>query len=150
MDGVYIEVAMCCGKEREKNFYGDEKSRNFALHLHATLIRLLSSSAPFENHGFDDLHVSSAPSFSADTRSVRMLDVKFASMPSLFDVTSACRMASPSSSHVTFAGGYEPHVSQRIGVGRPAVRSSLAVTIFTLIGFTEKNNNKQRLMDNGA
>lgn len=103
---------------------------------HATLIRLLSSSAPFENQGFVDRHVNSAPSFSAETLSVRMLDVKLASDPSEFTVTSACRMASPSNSHVTFAGGYEPHVSQRIGVGRPAVSNSFGVTIFTLIGFT--------------
>jgi hypothetical protein len=103
---IYHFAAMCCGggdgggekgkeKEREKKeaFYDDEKSRNFTLsrafNLHATLIRLLSSSAPFENHGFDDLHVNSAPSFSADTRSVRMLDVRFASRPSLLAVTSA-------------------------------------------------------------
>ena len=107
--------------------------------LHATLIRLLSSRAPFENHGFVDLHVNSAPSFSAETLSVKILDVKLASIPSVFTVTSEFLMGSPSISHITFAGGYEPHVSQRIGVGRPAVRSSFGVTIFTLIGFTISN-----------
>lgn len=92
--------------------------------------------APFENQGFVDLQLSSAPSFSAETLSVRMLDVKLASAPSLFTVTSACRMASPSMSQTIFAGGYEPHDSHRIGVGRPAVSNSFGVTIFTLIGFT--------------
>lgn len=81
---------------------GNGKSDEY---VHATLIRLLSSRAPFENHGFVDLHVNSAPSFSAETLKLRMLDVKLASDPSLFTVTSACRMASPSMSHVTFAGG---------------------------------------------
>lgn len=65
-----------------------------------------------------------------------MLEVKLASAPSLCTVTSPCRMASPSMSQVTLAGGKEPHVSQRIGVGRPAVSNSFGVTIFTLIGFT--------------
>lgn len=110
--------------------------------LHATLIRLLSSSAPFENHGFDDLHVNSAPSFSAETRNVNILAVRFESTPSLFTVTSAWRIGSPSMSHVTFAGGYEPHVSHRIGSGRPAVSNSFGVTIFTLIGFTERRLRK--------
>lgn len=108
-------------------------------YVHATLIRRLSSSAPLENQGFVDRHVNSAPSFSAETLSVSILDVKLASAPSLFTVMSACRIASPSMSHVTFAGGYEPQVSQRIGVGRPAVSNSFGVTIFTLIGFTNEN-----------
>jgi hypothetical protein len=38
------------------------------------------------------------------------------------------------------AAGNEPHDSQRIGVGWPAVNNPLAVTIFTLVGFTIKNN----------
>lgn len=115
-------------------------------YVHATLILLLSSSAPLENQGFVDRHVNSAPSFSADTLSVSILDVKLASAPSLFTVTSPCRIASPSMSHVTFAGGNEPQVSHRMGVGRPAVSNSFGVTIFTLIGFTNesevKNNRK--------
>ena len=113
-------------------------------YIHATLIRLLSSSAPLENHGFVDLQVISAPSFSAETLSVSILDVKLASAPSLFEVMSACRIGSPSMNHITFAGGYEPHVSHRIGVGRPAVSNSFGVTIFTLIGFTGWGRNWKR------
>lgn len=124
-------------KQNEQWVDDDDDEKGSPLgYVHATLIRLLSSSAPLENQGFVERHVSSAPSFSAETLNVRMLDVKLASDPSLFTVTSACRIASPSKSQSTLAGGYEPHVSQRIGVGRPAVSSSLGVTIFTLIGFT--------------
>lgn len=68
-----------------------------------------------------------------------MLDVKFASAPSLFTVTSAFLIGSPSSSQITFAAGYEPQVSQRIGVDLPAVRSSFGVTILVLSGFTGKS-----------
>jgi len=119
------------------------RGKNLIIDLHATLILLLSSSDPFENQGFDDLHVNSAPSFSADTLNVKILDVKFESAASLFTVTSACLNGSPSSSHVTLAAGKEPHVSQRIGVGRPAVSNSFGVTIFTLIGFTISNSSEE-------
>jgi hypothetical protein len=119
----------------------DEKKN--IIDLHATLILLLSSSAPFENQGFDDRHVNSAPSFSADTLNVKILDVKFESAASLFTVTSACLNGSPSSNHVTFAAGNDPHVSHRIGVGRPAVSNSFGVTIFTLIGFTISNSSEK-------
>lgn len=134
---VYYYQSWCWWKKAQIGLAGD-------MYVHATLIRLLSSSAPFENQGFVERHVNSAPSFSAETRNVRMLDVKLASAPSLLDVTSACRMTSPSMSQITFAGGYEPHVSHLIGVGRPAVSNSFGVTIFTLIGFTERANKKRR------
>ena len=49
-------------------------------------------------------------------------------------------MGSPSNNQVIFAAGYEPQLSQRSGTGCPAVNRSLAVTIFTLIGFTESRN----------
>lgn len=52
---------------------------NQQIYSQATLMIRLSSTAPPENHGFVARHDSSAPSFSAVTRSVSMLDVRFAS-----------------------------------------------------------------------
>lgn len=55
---------------------------------------------------------------------------------SLCTVTSALRIGSPSSSQAIFAAGYEPHDSQRMAIGCPAVSRSLGVIIFTRTGFT--------------
>lgn len=55
---------------------------------------------------------------------------------SLCVVVSAFRIGSPSSNHVTLAGGKDPHVSQRKGTDLPATNRSLADTILILIGFT--------------
>lgn len=57
-------------------------------------------------------------------------------MLSLCVVVSAFRIGSPSSNHVTLAGGKDPHVSQRKGTDLPATNRSLADTILILIGFT--------------
>ena len=68
-----------------------------------------------ENQGFVALHVTSAPSFSATTFSVRMLVVRLPSWAVVVVVTSPFLMGSPSSSHVSLAGGYDPHASHRKG-----------------------------------
>uniref|UniRef100_A0A182Q8G4 Uncharacterized protein n=1 Tax=Anopheles farauti TaxID=69004 RepID=A0A182Q8G4_9DIPT len=130
----------------------------------------LSSIAPPENHGLDARHVSSAPSFSAVTRSVSMLEVRLESwwkgkirpetrgingritppigalltLLSVCTVMSALRSGSPSSSHTILAAGNEPHDSHRIGTGRPAVSSSFGDIIFTRSGFTGGRGNGTR------
>lgn len=130
---------------------------NQQIYSQATLMIRLSSTAPPENHGFVARHDSSAPSFSAVTRSVSMLDVRFAScqerkknvwrkstsgspanltLLSLCTVMSALRSGSPSSSQTILAAGKEPHDSHLIGMGRPAVSSSFGVTILARSGFT--------------
>lgn len=99
----------------------------------------LSSRAPVENQGLVARHVTSAPSFSATTFSVKMLVVRLPSWPPpvVVVVTSPLLLiGSPSSSHTIFAGGYEPHASHRKGTGWPAVSRSFGVTIFTFNGFT--------------
>lgn len=73
-----------------------------AENLHATLMRLRSSIDPLENQGLAALQINSAPSFSADTRNIKIVDVRLASLPSLLTVTSAFRIGSPSNNHVTF------------------------------------------------
>lgn len=114
-------------------------SRLFSVHLHETLILRLSSMAPLRNQGFIALHVSSRPSNSGRTLNDNMLVVTFdAETTEASEVVaiSAWRMVSPSSSHITFAAGCEPHVSHLMNATRPVDKISFGVTISTFKGFT--------------
>uniref|UniRef100_A0A1A9VM53 Uncharacterized protein n=1 Tax=Glossina austeni TaxID=7395 RepID=A0A1A9VM53_GLOAU len=107
------------------------------LYLHATRITRLSSTMLPENQGFDERHVSSALLFSDVTFKVFLFrqitqSFYFTSL-SLCEVISAFRIGSPSRSQVIFAAGYDPHDSQRNGVGCPASSLMYYSTLFVPI-----------------
>lgn len=108
-----------------------------SFYLHETLILRLSSMAPFRNHGFIALQVSSLPSYSGRTLKDNVLAVIFDEVDiSVFVVISACLIVSPSRNHWILAAGWDPHVSHFTNATRPVDKISLGVTISTFKGFT--------------